>query len=87
MPEEMETIEGQLADLRCSYEGWVSLVAQAYFPKQHLMMERDIQAGLEILDLVYDEPQRLLTVRDEDPFQRGTPETAMLQQLVKAIGR
>ena len=47
------------------------------------MMKRDIQAGLEIL--VYDEPIRLLMGRDEDPIQRGTLETAMLYQLIKAM--
>ena len=67
-------MEGQLEDLRYSYEGWISLVAQASLSKQHPVTKRDIQAGLEILGLVYDEPQRLLMAMDKDPSQRGTPE-------------
>ena len=78
-------MEGQLTDLRCSYEGWISIVAQASLPKQHPMTERDIQAQLEILSLVYKEPQRPLMAMDEDPSHRGTPEMAMMLQLIKAM--
>ena len=68
IPAEIKTIVGQLTDLRCSYEGWASLVAQASLPNQHLTMEKDIQARLVILGLVYNEPQRLLMARDQDPI-------------------
>ena len=64
--------------MRCSYEGWISIVAWASLPKQNLMIERDIQARLEILGLVYKEPQRLLMTMEKDPSQRGTPEMAMI---------
>ena len=86
MPEETETMEGQLAGLRCSYEGWISMVAQAAFLEQHPMMERDIEAGLEILGLVYEEPQRLLMAMEGNPFQTGALEMAMMWQPSKALG-
>ena len=48
-------------------------------------MERDIQARLEILGLSYKQPQRLLPVMDEEPYQKGTPEMVRMWQLVKAM--
>ena len=52
---EIEIMEEQLEDLKCSYEGWINMVAWAALPKQHKMTESDLQAGLEILGLVYKE--------------------------------
>ena len=45
------------------------------------MAESDLQAGLEVLGLVYEEPQRLLMAMEEDV----PPKMAMMQQLVKAL--
>ena len=49
------------------------------------MTESDLQLGLKVLGLVYEEPQRLLTTMEEDLSQQGVPEMAMMQQLVKAL--
>ena len=43
------------------------MVAQAAFLEQHQMTESDLQVGLEVLDLVQEEPQRLLMAMEEDP--------------------
>ena len=53
-------LEGQLESLKCNYEGWINMVTQAILPKQHQMTERDLHMGLVILDLVWEEPKRLL---------------------------
>ena len=53
-------------------------------PEQHQMTENNLQAGLEVLGLVYEEPERLLMAMEEDPSQWGAPETAIMWQLVKA---
>ena len=71
--------------LESKYKGWINMVAWAALPKQHQMTERDLQTGLEILDLVQKEPQSILMVMEEDPPWRGAAETAMMQQLVKAL--
>ena len=42
------------------------------------MTESDLQVGLEILDLIWKEPQRLLMAIEEDPSQMGATETAIL---------
>ena len=51
---EIKMIEGQLAKLKHNYEGWISMVAQAALPEQYLMMESDLQAALEVMDLVQE---------------------------------
>ena len=55
MQEEIAGLEGQLAGLKCSYEGWRNVVTWATFPRQHQMMEKDLQVGLEILNLIQEE--------------------------------
>ena len=70
-------MEGQLASLKHSYEGW-RVVAQTTLQGQHQMMEGDLQAGLEIQDLVQEEPWCLLNAMGEDASQRGTTKMAMV---------
>ena len=69
--EEIKIMEGQLTDLKCSYEGWINMVTKAALQEQHQMTECDIQARLEVLCLVYEEPQRLLMAMEEDPSQQA----------------
>ena len=85
MQGEVNMMEKQLGDLKHSHEGWINLVTWAALPKQHPMTECDLQAGLEVLGLVYEEPWRLLMAMEEDLSQQGAPETAMMWQLVKAL--
>ena len=42
------------------------------------MMEGDLQLGVEILDMVQEEPWCLLAAMDEDTSQRGTAKMAMV---------
>ena len=70
--EETRALEGHLAGLKHSYKGWRNVVVWATLPEQHQMMEGDLKVGLEILDLVQEEPQCLLTAMEEDTSQRGT---------------
>ena len=80
---EIEMMERQLEDLNCSHKGWINLVAQATLPKQHWMTENDLQKGLDVLGLVYEEAQRLLMNMEQNLSQQGTPEMAMMQGLLR----
>ena len=48
------------------------MVTHAALPKQHQMTGSNLQAGLEVLGLVYKEPQRLLMAKEEDLSQWGS---------------
>ena len=43
---EIEIMEEQLEDLKCSYEGSINMVTLSALPEQHQMTESDLQAGL-----------------------------------------
>ena len=78
MQKEITALEGQLESLTYNYERWRNVVSQTTLQAQHQMMEGDLQTGMEILDLVQEEPQRLLMAIEEDLSQRGAVETAMM---------
>ena len=83
--EEITVLEGQIASLKYSCGWWRDVVAWATLPGQHQMIEGDLWAGLEILDLVQIDLWCLLTVMKEDTSQMGTVTMIMVQQLVKVL--
>ena len=55
--EEITELEGHLEGLKHSYEAWTNVVTKTTLQGQLQMMKRDCQMGLDILDLVQEEPK------------------------------
>ena len=85
MQGQIEMMEEQLRYLKCSYEGWINIVTQATLPEQHQITDSNLQAGLEVPGLVYKEPWRLLTAKEEDPFQQGALKQPWCNSLLRPL--
>ena len=76
--EDITMLEGQLESLKHNYKGWINMGSWASLPEQHQVIKGDLQMGLDILDLVWDESQSLLMAMEEDFCQTEATETAMI---------